>query len=440
MKHNFCVINDRGTWTAKFRAPDGRQVTRTTGVKVPKSGSEREVEKTKYEAMRKAKAIVDRYIKDFICSSDDRVDRSEVSLGKFIDKYLKLHKCEIAGTTYDGYCHFVNKHIKPYFGNMKLKDIKRSDLDRYKSDKLIGDEKHKPLSEKTVGEHLTFLNTVFEYARSDDIIEKNPAEFVKKPQKKKFEPHPYTPEELQTLIGCIQGTDMELPIMLAVLFGLRRSEAIGLRWSHIDFDNKILKVCETVTRQKNAEGKWVDTVSTDMKTDASKSEYKLTDEVISYLKAKYEEQRDMPRETDAYMDYVCVNCVGQRLKLDYVTHKYSDLLKENGLSHNRFHDLRHSCISLLVNCQISMKDAQVYARHADFNMTANTYSHALNSSTQTSLDAIVNALNFTGIKGSTDAAEENAASNKKHGITKQPAGFCGMDNIYAALVDMNGMF
>lgn len=440
MKNNFCVINDRGTWAAKFRAPDGRQVTRTTGVKVPKNGSGRETENSRYEAMKKAKGIVERYIKDFICSSDDRVDRSEVSLGKYIDKYLKLHKCEIAGTTYDGYCHFVKKHIKPYFGNIKLKDIKRSDLDRYKSDKLMGDEKNKPLSEKTVGEHLTFLKTVFEYARSEDIIEKNPAEFVKKPKKKKYEPHPYTSEELQTLIGCVQGTDMELPIMLAVLFGLRRSEAIGLRWSHIDFDNKTLKVCETVTRQKNTEGKGVDTVSTNMKTDASKSEYKLTDDIVSYLKTKREEQRQMPRETDEYIDYVCVNIVGQRLKLDYVTHKYSDLINKNGFPHNRFHDLRHSCISLLVNCQISMKDAQVYARHADFNTTANTYSHALNSSTQTSLDTIVNALNLKGIKGSAAAAEENAASNRKQVIAKQPAGFCGMDDIYATLVDMNGMF
>ena len=148
----------------------------------------------------------------------------------------------------------------------------------------------------------------------------------------------------------------------------------------------------------------------------------------------------MPRETYEYMDYVCVNIAGQRLKLDYVTHKYSELLDKNNLPHNRFHDLRHSCISLLVNNHISMKDAQIYARHADFNTTANTYSHALKSSTQTSLDTIMKALKFTEITGSKTTAEQNTVTDKKQGIAKQPAGFNGLSDIYSSLVDMNGRF
>ena len=283
-KNNFCIINDHGTWTAKFRKPNGQQKTLTTGIKVPQNASE--IEKSKYEATKKAKRIVDKYIKDYYCSHEDTGDKYDVSLNSFIDRYLELHRCDLQISTYDGYCHFVNKHIKPFFGNMKLRDVSHSDLDKYKAYKLLGDDKHKPLSPKTVGEHLTFLKTVFEYACIDGIIEKNPARGIKKPKVQKYEAHPYTSEELQKLIGCVRGTDMELPIMLAVLFGLRRSEVIGLRWSNINFDNKTLNVCESVTRQKNAEGKMVDTVSTDMKTNASKGSYELSDDVISYLKAK----------------------------------------------------------------------------------------------------------------------------------------------------------
>ena len=67
-KNNFCIINDHGTWTAKFRKPNGKQKTLTTGIKVPQNASE--IEKSKYEATKKAKRIVDEYMSRLQCSED----------------------------------------------------------------------------------------------------------------------------------------------------------------------------------------------------------------------------------------------------------------------------------------------------------------------------------------------------------------------------------
>ena len=90
---------------------------------------------------------------------------------------------------------------------------------------------------------------------------------------------------------------------------------------------------------------------------------------------------------------VCVNEIGELISPDYVTHKFSKLLKSLGLKHIRFHDLRHCCISLLANDpRFSMKQVQEYARHANFNITADTYSHADQNTKAAELDALTEFL------------------------------------------------
>ena len=172
------------------------------------------------------------------------------------------------------------------------------------------------------------------------------------------------------------------------MLGLRRSEIIGLRWSAIDFDKMILSI-----RQKAitgmVDGKTQTVISTTLKTEASESDFKLNAELCSYLKVLKEKQRTMPRETKEYMDYVCVNAVGDLLKPDYITSKFKKLLKANNLPPIRFHDLRHSCISLLANdSRFTMKQIQDYARHANFLTTANVYSHTNIDIKKNELDCI----------------------------------------------------
>ena len=89
------------------------------------------------------------------------------------------------------------------------------------------------------------------------------------------------------------------------------------------------------------------------------------------------------------MDYVCVNAVGDLLKPDYVSSAFRDLIKANNLPHIRFHDLRHSCISLLANDnRFTMKQIQDYTRHANYLTTANIYSHTNIDVKQCELDSI----------------------------------------------------
>ena len=111
------------------------------------------------------------------------------------------------------------------------------------------------------------------------------------------------------------------------------------------------------------------------------------------------------------------------------------LLKQNGLPHIRFHDLRHSCISLLVKKNIPMKAAQVYARHANYNTTANIYSHVEHDSSQKSLDVITKALNFKGIT-SVQKPEGQAAPAEKNEAAQLPKSFCWLNDRYSQFMDM----
>lgn len=97
-----------------------------------------------------------------------------------------------------------------------------------------------------------------------------------------------------------------------------------------------------------------------------------------------------------YDGYICVNEIGDLIKPGYVTARFSELLDEHGLRRIRFHDLRHSCASLMLSNGVPMKQIQEWLGHSDFSTTANIYAHLDYSSKITSADAMLSGLGITG--------------------------------------------
>lgn len=363
-----------------FRLPtaDGKlkAMEKSTGVK-PDTGGIR-------EAKKRAKEIVSQY-EDLLYS-----DKSEMLLGDYVADWLERHKANVKTNTYDSYSHMNNRHIKPYFAErgLKLKDIKPMHLQEYVNVKL------QEVSPNTVIKHLTLIKTAMQDAVINDLIKSNPAYKVKPPKKEKPKHDFYTVPELRDLLRVSRDTPIEVPIFLAVMFGLRRSECVGLKWSDIDFEHKTLTINGSVTRQKDG-GKIIDTYDTTLKTEASHSAYLLNDTVCEYLENLYKHNMQLISNTEDYKEYVCVNEVGERLKLDYITHRFDKLLKQNGLRHIRFHDLRHSVLSILAGSYL-MKNVQGYARHANYNITADTYSHFDSANTLAELNTLCGELDISG--------------------------------------------
>lgn len=351
---------NKGIYHVSFRVTDqnGRRIQKqlSTGIKAEK-GNKRKAEQRMKEILEQWENVVAITNNSLLCD--------------YIADWVERDKSRVQITTYDGYKHMLNKYIYPYFKNTRLnvQDVKPMHIEKYCAEKIEGG-----LSPNTVIKHLAIIRTALQDAVKNGIIRTNPADLVEKPKKIKPKHDYYKQEELQKLLSVVRNTNIEVPVFLAVVFGLRRSEVLGLTWSAIDFDNMTLTICNKVTRGI-VDGKVTEVISDTLKSETSNRTFMLNEAVRNYLADVRKRQEERPRRTNKYIDYVCVNEIGELLKPDYVTHKFNDLLAENNMRPIRFHDLRHSCISLLVNNNFNMKLVQEYAGHADFTITANTYAH-----------------------------------------------------------------
>lgn len=168
-----------------------------------------------------------------------------------------------------------------------------------------------------------------------------------------------------------------------------------MHWSDFDFEHRTLTIHRTVTRQRDESGHWADVEDECTKTYFSESIYELNSVACLYFRMKNEECERMSRKTQEYSDCVCVDEFGYRLKLDYVTATFRKMCNKNDIDLSRLHDLRHSCISFLIDSVAKMKETQEYARHANFSTTADIYAHTKKGSKKKSLDIVTDSLGFS---------------------------------------------
>ena len=173
-----------------------------------------------------------------------------------------------------------------------------------------------------------------------------------------------------------------------------------MRWSAIDFEKRTLSIQHSVVRTRDKETGVLGAHGRDqLKTESSFRTLPLSDEMIEYLKDLKLRQakqqllcgKDYCR---GYLDYLCVNKIGNIIQPDYVTDRFGKLLKQNGLRHIRFHDLRHSCATLLLHLGFSMKEIQQWLGHSTFQMTADTYSHVTAEDKAAMAKELNNAINL----------------------------------------------
>ena len=204
------------------------------------------------------------------------------------------------------------------------------------------------------------------------LISSNPCQFVELPHKQRYESTFYSAEQLKALFDAIQGDELYPLIKITALFGLRRSEALGLKWDSIDFEANRLTIKHTVARITR-------TVEKDRtKNKSSHRSFPLTSEAVALFRAALAAERENRRlfgKEYHENSYVFKWSDGRPFSPDYVSSHFALLLKKNGLPHIRFHELRHSCASLLLNNGCTLKDVQEYMGHSDIQMTANIYGH-----------------------------------------------------------------
>ena len=203
----------------------------------------------------------------------------------------------------------------------------------------------------------------------------------------------YQIHELAKLFEAAKGTKLELAVILGAFYGLRRSEIVGLRWDAIDFERNLLTIKYTVT-EAVVDGKYEVVEKARTKTKSSRRTLPL---VLPFASLLQEMRKEQEKNRGAcgkayctkYLDFVYVNELGERIKPGYISSRFPVLLEENGLRRIRFHDLRHSCASLLYANGVSLKDIQEWLGHSNISTTANIYTHLDFNSKLASAQAII---------------------------------------------------
>lgn len=331
---------------------------------------------------------------------DSRIEKyGNLSFNYFIDAYLEYKKNKVQRVTYDDYCGSTKK-IKKYFSqvNIKFKDYNPIHIQGFVN--YLIDKKLNP---KTIDGYLNLLHDIFKYAVFLGIFKDNIVKRVERPKIKKIEYSYFTTEQIKYLCEKLEENDTiySLPIILTATYGLRQSEVIGLLWSSIDFEqNKIYINNKVVCSQKGYSS--ITYSSHTMKTKASERTLPLLPKIKELLQKKQKQiteniVRVGKKYNRDYIDYVCVDDNGKRLKGHTLYINFCRLLKKYKLPHIRFHDLRHSCASMLVANNLPIKTVQEWLGHSNIKTTANIYAHT----------------DFSMQKDNGDKVEEILFNNKK---------------------------
>lgn len=319
---------------------------------------------------------------------------ADIPVYDYLVSYLKRVEPELQKNTIVSYRSMTNGKIRRYFqrrpqltvGNLKPQDIQ----DFYQS--LFADG----VVANTVIHYHALLRRAFQQAFKEERIDANPFDRVGRPKKNKFHGENYTQEELLTLLHLARGDVIFPAILLAGAMGLRRSEALGVRWSRIDWEKRtVLLDTKIVEYQENGKKK-VEPVE-EMKNKSSRRTLPLPDPVVEMLQVQ-KEHREVYRKmfqgsyNAQYLDYVCVNQLGELLRPSYVTDHFRELLEKYGLRHIRFHDLRHTFASLLINQDVPLINVSNFLGHSDLSTTANIYAHLDKASKQASAAVISDIL------------------------------------------------
>ena len=317
---------------------------------------------------------------------------TEMLFADYMEMWLEIMRGSVAQTTYSSYTMMVKKKIAPYFrktgitlGGLEPRHIQSFYLHELKT-----------LAPNSVIHEHANIHKALKYAVQMDLIPYNPADKVERPKKQKYVASYYTAKELEELFEATKTHRLSLVIQMAAFYGLRRSEIIGLKWTAFDFERNTLTVRHIVTAAE-VDGKLTLIQADRAKTASSLRSLPLVGDFRERF-LKLREQQAINRKicgnsyNTEFSDYVFVDAMGNLIKPNYVTGTFDTLLKKYGLRKIRFHDLRHSCASLLLASGVSMKEIQEWLGHSDIGTTSNIYAHLDFNSKVSSANALNNAL------------------------------------------------
>jgi len=357
-----------------------------------------------YENLKGTKRDAERKLVTLLrnLESGDHIEPSKVTFEEFSRRWLKDHAwANLSPETAQAYEIMVKKHMVAAFGRHKLQQITPEILQRYYADKLATGRRDGKggLSPRTVKHHHRLLHVIFASAVKWRVLPRNPADAVDPPQFQRKEMNTFDQEGLETFLNSLQDTEY-YPVFYTLLFtGMRRSEALALRWQDLDLDFGRLSIERSLHHLNDRTFHFLPP-----KTEKSRRSVALPPSLVMVLKQHRDNQRAMRLTMGLVVsnnDLVFAHVDGKPLLPHSISQAWSRLAKRAGYPEVRLHDARHSHASLMLAQGVHPKVVSERLGHNSVSLTLDVYSHVLPGIQEAAALAFDNAF-----KGETHEAKQ----------------------------------
>lgn len=293
--------------------------------------------------------------------------------------WLQSSKKNLGEDTYSCYQYAIKNRIYPYFSDKGYSLAVIEEQPFLIQSYYDYETENYGISANTIIHRHANIRKALQDAFKIGLISSNPADRLTKPKVDTFQSSVYNKSELSSLFQVFKGDPLEVAVYFASFYGLRRSEIIGLKWDSIDFERKTITIRHVVT-QATVDGKYKLVKKNRTKTKASTRSLPLVPQfqlMLLCLWKKQEGNRIACKESycNEFNDYIFVDSIGHLIKPGYVSQHFRYVCDKHGLKHIRFHDLRHSCATLLYENGVDMKAIQEWLGHSNISTTLNIYTH-----------------------------------------------------------------
>jgi integrase len=321
----------------------------------------------------------ERWVRDQLNDLQDGsyIEPSRDKLGTYLEEWLAAIRPSIRPSAWASFESHVRIYLTPQLGHLQLQQLAATDVDLMTARLLSGEDRgtRRPLSPTTVRRILVTLNSAVNYAVWKRKLDRNPVTAADRPRAARTEMKTWTADELG---GFLDGArEHRLGHLFTVLAttGLRRGEALGLRWSDVDLDEGRLAVRQTLLAVNNH------MQFGEPKTHRSRRTVDLDASTVAVLKAHRKAQLEERAEAglgrpraDAL---IFTNRGGDPLHPNLVSRTFGKLVREVGLPTIRLHGLRHTHATLSLQAGVHVKIVSERLGHSSVVITLDTYSHAI---------------------------------------------------------------
>jgi integrase len=337
--------------------------------KDPVTGKRKQKKKRGFKTKKEAEIALNQFINEFV--KGNYIEPTTLTLETFATEWFIERKLQVASNTLKNNWILYKYHIKPFLGHLKLQDINLIIIQRY----INNLAENSTLTSSSIKKVITLLKVMLQKAVQLKILKENPVIGVTLPKEQKKEMNVWNLEQVNYFLNHSKRNRYYTAYLLAILTGMRKGEILGLRWKDVDLENGIIyvrQILDTSGKQFKAGAK----------TSAGVRTIHIPKILIEQLK---KEQKKILKYKQKYSsefndnDLVICTRYGNPIDPPTLSKRFKEHTKKLGLPIIRFHDLRHTHATMLIQQNVNAKVISERLGHSSIHITLNQYSHVLPS-------------------------------------------------------------